>query len=123
MTNKKVLLVEDDKMISNMYQTKLKQEGFEILIAEDGVGALAVTRRAKPDIILLDVILPQLDGFSVLEEIRKDNKIKNTPVIMLTNLGTTEDKDKAKRLGANDYLVKASLTPSEVSAAVKKYLQ
>lgn len=122
MDKKKILLVEDDKMISNMYQTKLKQEGYEIVTAEDGSAALDMAVQEKPDIILLDVILPQLDGFSVLVELKNNAKLKSIPVIMLTNLGTTEDKEKAKQLGATDYVVKASLTPAEICDIVKKYL-
>jgi DNA-binding response OmpR family regulator len=122
MPEKKVLLIEDDKMISNMYQTKLRQDGFNVITAEDGATGLDLAVKEKPDVVLLDVIIPQLDGFSVLQEIKLNAKIKNTPVIMLTNLGTTEDKEKAKQFGANDYLVKASLTPAEVSETIKKLL-
>jgi len=67
--------------------------------------------------------LPQLDGFAVLEEIKKDSKIKNIPVVMLTNLGTQEDMEKGKKMGATDYIVKASLTPSQVSDKIKEYLK
>ena len=109
-------------MISNMYQTKLKQEGLDVITAEDGMQGLELANKEQPNLILLDVILPQLDGFTVLQEIRNDGKIRNIPVIMLTNLGTTEDKEKAKQMGATDYLVKANLTPSEVNEAIKKYL-
>ena len=123
MSEKKILIVEDDKMISNMYQTKLKQEGYNVLIAEDGAQGLDLAVKERPDLILLDVILPQLDGFTVLQEIRLAPSLKETPVFMLTNLGTTEDKEKAKKLGATDYLIKANLTPSQVSDSIKKYLK
>ncbi len=119
---KKILVVEDDGMISSMYRTKFEADGFTVLTADNGAQGLETAKKAKPDIIMLDVILPQLDGFSVLEEIKKDQTIKNTPVIMLTNLGTDEDKKKGERMGALDYLVKASLTPGQVSAKIKKAL-
>lgn len=120
---KKVLIIEDDSMISSMYKTKLTQEGFEVLVAETGSRGLEMAMQEKPDLILLDVILPQLDGFAVLQEIKSAQaSTKDIPVIMLTNLSTEEDKDKGAKFGATEYLVKASLTPTQVSDTVKKYL-
>ena len=110
-------------MISSMYQTKFEADGFEVFIADNGVIGLELAKKEKPDIIMLDVILPQLDGFSVLEEIKKDQATKKIPVIMLTNLGTEEDKIKGEKMGALDYLVKASLTPGQVSEKIKKALK
>jgi DNA-binding response OmpR family regulator len=121
--NKKILVVEDDSMISSMYQTKFEADGFNVLTAADGLSGLETARKEKPDIIMLDVILPRLDGFSVLEEIKKDKILKKTPVIMLTNLGTQEDKAKGQKMGAMDYLVKASLTPGQVSQKIKSVLK
>lgn len=121
--NKKVLVVEDDPMISSMYKTKFEVDGFDVFIADNGVIGLELAKKEKPDIIVLDVILPQLDGFSVLEKIKQDKTIKDTPVIMLTNLGTEEDKAKGEKMGALDYLVKASLTPGEVSKKIKQALK
>jgi DNA-binding response OmpR family regulator len=125
MTNnsKKVLIVEDDEMISNMYKTKLESEGFTVVAALNGADGLNLARQENVDIVLLDVILPQLDGFSVLKEIKSNEKTKNVPVIMLTNLGTEEDMDKGKELGADGYIVKANLTPAQVSEEIKKYLK
>lgn len=120
--HKKILVVEDDGMISSMYKTKFEADGFEVLIAADGASGLEIAKKEKPDMVMLDVILPQLDGFSVLEEIKKDKALKATPVIMLTNLSTEEDKIKGEKLGALDYLVKASLTPGQVSSKIKKVL-
>lgn len=120
--HKKILVVEDDGMISSMYKTKFEADGFEVLIAADGASGLEIAKQEKPDMVMLDVILPQLDGFSVLEEIKKDKALKATPVIMLTNLSTEEDKIKGEKLGALDYLVKASLTPGQVSSKIKKVL-
>lgn len=110
-------------MISSMYKTKFEADGFSVLIADNGAVGLESAKKAKPDIIMLDVILPQLDGFSVLEAIKKDAAMKKIPVIMLTNLGTDEDKKKGEKLGALDYLVKASLTPAQVSAKIKQALK
>lgn len=110
-------------MISSMYKTKFVADGFEVLLADNGVNGLELAKTAKPDIIMLDIILPQLDGFSVLEQIKKDKATKDIPVIMLTNLGTDEDKAKGKIMGAADYLVKASLTPGQISEKIKKVLK
>ena len=121
--NKTVLLIEDDETISLMYKIKLEATGFKVLTANNGVDGLKLSKEKKPDIIMLDVILPQLDGFSVLESIKKDRIIKNIPVVMLTNLGTDEDKKKGVKLGATDYLVKANLTPAQVEEKIKEYLK
>jgi DNA-binding response OmpR family regulator len=118
-----VLIVEDDNMISAMYRTKLEQDGFVVAVADNGATGVELAKSEKPDIIMMDVILPQLDGFSALEAIKNDPKTKKIKVIMLTNLGTNEDKQKGEKLGAADYLVKANLTPAQVSEAIKKYLQ
>jgi DNA-binding response OmpR family regulator len=119
---KKVLIIEDDNMISSMYRTKLEQDGYEVVIANNGAEGLDKVRESMPDIILLDVIMPQLDGFTVLKELRENMNI-NVPIVMLTNLGTEEDQKKGNDLGASDYLVKANLTPSQVSETIQKNLQ
>ena len=105
---KKVLIVEDDKMISNMYKTKLEQDGFAVLTADNGALGVELAQKEKPNVIMMDVILPQLDGFSALEAIKADTGTKKIPVIMLTNLGTEEDKNKGTKLGAAGYLVKCT---------------
>ncbi len=122
MPNFKILIVEDDAMIRGMYKTKLEQEGYIVLVAENGSQGLETAVREDPDLILLDVMMPQIDGFSLLQELRLREKFKKIPIIMLTNLGTTEDREKGEKFGATDYLVKANLTPTEVSEAVVKYL-
>ena len=117
---KTILLVDDDTMISSMYGTKFEQANFEVLMADNGADGLELALANKPDLILLDIIMPQLDGFAVLERLKMSAKTKNIPVILLTNLGTEEDIKKGEELGAKDYLVKANLTPSEVLDKVKK---
>ena len=123
MDKKKILIVEDDQMICSMYKTKFEADGFTCLTANNGPDGLAMTKKEKLDLIMLDVMLPQLDGFSILKEIKADKKTKGIPAIMLTNLGTDEDKAKGEKLGAADYLVKASLTPAEISKKIKEYLK
>ena len=120
---KKILLVEDDKMINSMYKTKLEADGYLVLTADNGHQGLELALNENPDLIMLDVILPQLDGFSVLQEIRNNGEnLRNKPVILLTNLATFEDQEKGKALGANDYLVKSNLTPTQVSEKIKEHL-
>lgn len=121
--NKKILVVEDDVMISSIYEAKFKADGFEVLVAADGAKGLELIKKEKLDLIMLDVILPGLDGFSILEEIKKDKTTKDIPVIMLTNLGTEEDKQKGQKLGAADYLIKASLTPGQIGDRIKEVLK
>jgi DNA-binding response OmpR family regulator len=119
----KILVVEDDPMISSMYKTKFEVDGFEVFTADNGATALELVKKEKPDIVMLDIILPQLDGFSVLEQIKQDKTTKNIPVIMLTNLSTDEDREKGEKMGALDYLVKASLTPGQISEKIKQILK
>jgi len=120
---KKILVVEDDPMISSMYKTKFEVDGFEVFTADNGATGLELAKKEKPDIVMLDIILPQLDGFSVLEQIKQDKATKSIPVIMLTNLSTDEDKKKGEKMGALDYLVKASLTPGQISEKIKQILK
>ena len=122
-TKQKILLIEDDKMLLEMYTAKFTREGFEIATAENGSDGLKVARDMKPDMILLDIIMPKLDGFATLKEIRKDENIKNVPVILLTNLGQDQDIQKGKDLGADDYFVKANHTPTEIVEKVQELLK
>lgn len=120
---KKVLIVEDDEMISSMYKTKLEQLGYLVVLAANGVDGLELAKAENPDLILLDIIMPQLDGFSVLQQLKGDENMRNIPVIMLTNLGTDEDKEKGRIFGADGYLVKSNLTPTQVGEEIEKYFK
>lgn len=119
---KKILLAEDEKMIADMYSTKFTLEGYEVVTAHDGVQALAMAKSENPDIILLDIIMPKLDGFAALKSIREDAALKSTPVILLTNLGQEDDIKKGKELGADDYFVKANHPPQEIVEKVTALL-
>ncbi|HLC63843.1 MAG TPA: response regulator [Patescibacteria group bacterium] len=125
MTDKQhsIVLIEDEEMLANMYETKFKTEGYKIRKALDGEKGLKMIEEDLPDLILLDIIMPKLDGFSVLKRIKENAKSKNIPVILLTNLGQDEDIKKGQALGAVGYLVKANLTPAEVVAKVKDFLK
>lgn len=122
-TKQKILLIEDDKMLLEMYTAKFTREGFEITTAENGSDGLKAAREMKPDMVLLDIIMPKLDGFATLKEIRKDENIKDVPVILLTNLGQDQDIQKGKDLGADDYFVKANHTPTEIVEKVQDLLK
>jgi len=118
----KILLIEDEEMLANMYEVKFKNEGFDIVKALDGEQGLEIARTIKPDFILLDIIMPKMDGFSVLKELKGNDITKDVPVMLLTNLGQDEDIERGKSMGAVGYLVKANITPSEVVEAIKKEL-
>lgn len=118
----KILLVEDDVFLSNIYAKKFESEGFEILAALDGEKGLRLALSKEPDLILLDLLLPGIDGFEVLKGIKNNELTKNIPVLLLTNLSQKEDIQKGLSLGANDYLIKTHFMPSEIVAKVKNFL-
>lgn len=120
---KKVLLVEDDVTLVDMYSLKFKEEGYNLLTAENGETGLALALKEIPDVILLDIMMPKMDGFAVLAELKKNATTKNIPVLMLSNLGQTADVEKGEAMGAKDYIVKASMTPTQVVDKVKSYLK
>ena len=117
-----IVLVEDDTFLANIYKTKFEMEGFKVIVAENGVDGLEEVKKRKPDIVLLDILLPKMDGFAVLKHIKEDESIKHIPVILLTNLGQKDDVEKGLELGAVDYLIKAHFKPSETVDKVKKAL-
>ena len=115
-----VLLVEDDAMLLEMYKMKFETEGFHVETGTNGVDGLRVLEeKGAPDILLLDVIMPQMDGFTMLKKVKEDERFKNFPVILLTNLGQEHDVKRGMELGATDYLVKANLTPQQVVDKVR----
>ena len=117
-----VLLVEDDVFLSSIYQKKFEMEGFKVTPVDNGEKVLAEAKKKKPHIILLDVLLPKRDGFSVLAQLKADAEVKDVPVILLTNLGQKDDVEKGLEAGAVDYLIKAHFKPSEIVDKVKKIL-
>src|SRR3989344_5183769 len=119
---KKVMIVEDDEHISKVYEIKLAKEGFVTSLAVDGEEAVTKITSEKPDLILLDLMIPKKDGFGVLEDIKKNPELAGIPVIVLSNLGQQSDQDRALGLGANEYLVKVDYPIQEVVNRIKKYL-
>jgi DNA-binding response OmpR family regulator len=104
-----------------MYSSKLEIEGYKVILASDGEKALRIIKEKKPDLILLDLLLPKLNGFEFLEKLKSENM--NIPVIVLSNLSQKEDIDKCLDLGAKDFLIKAHFVPSEVIIKIKKVLE
>ncbi len=122
--NASILLVEDDSFISGMYQTKLSSLGFNVEVKEDGAVAWErLQQDPLPDLVLLDVVLPKKDGFEILEGLRDDSRTKDLPIILLTNLGQKPDVERGIKLGADDYIIKAHYTPSEVVEKIEKILK
>ena len=117
---RRILLVEDDPFLVDIYKTKFKEEGFEIEVAQEGKQALVKIEEQNPDVLLLDLVLPHLDGFELLKEIRNNKKMKDLKVIILSNLSQKGEVEKGLALGATKYLIKAHHTPSEVVKEVKQ---
>ncbi len=121
--NRKIMWVEDDSFLSDIIARKLSTEKCVLLHAKDGETALSLLTTEKPDVILLDVLLPGMNGFELLEKIKNDPKVKDIPVIMLSNLGQDSDVEKGKNLGAKIFLVKATLTLDEVIDEIKVVIE
>lgn len=119
---KKILLVEDDDALASVYQTRLQAEGFEMKRVPNGEEALATTIAFKPDLILLDVMMPKVSGFDVLDILRNTPETSNVKVIMLTALNQDSDKQRALDLGVDDYLVKSQVVIADVVDRIKQHL-
>lgn len=119
---KKILLVEDDDNLATVYLTRFQVEGFDVRREPDGENALATAVAYKPDLILLDVMMPKISGFDVLDILRNTPETAQTKIIMLTARGQEADQKRAENLGANDYLVKSQVVIADVVAKVKQQL-
>ncbi len=120
-----ILLVEDDPMLTELYETKLEMEGYQVTVVTDGEAGLKQAKKLKPDLILLDIMLPKLNGFAVLKELKANRGTVTIPVIVLTNLGgekADNDKKLALGLGASQFLVKTFHLPDDIVGTVKTTL-
>jgi DNA-binding response OmpR family regulator len=117
-----ILLVDDDGFLLDMYSLKFREEGFSIDIASSGQQALDKIRKGVFNVILLDIVMPALDGFEVLQQLKKENLAVGSIIIILSNLGQKEDIERGMQLGAHDYVIKAHFTPREVVEKVKYHL-
>ena len=116
-----ILLVEDDPAVAGMYKLKLEMEGYRVTVAGDGEEGLRIARETRPQLIFLDVRLPKMDGMSVLEAMRGDDKTRHIPVLILSNYGEPPLIERGLRLGAREYLLKSETTPSGVAARARTY--
>jgi DNA-binding response OmpR family regulator len=120
--NKKVLIIEDDPYIADMYATKFRMNEYKVKLAKNGEKAFDELQKEKPDIVLLDLLMPRMDGYEFLEKFKKEKEFKNIKVIVLTNLGQKREIEKGLKLGADDYIIKAYFTPKEVVKKVENLL-
>jgi DNA-binding response OmpR family regulator len=117
-----IIVIEDDDFLRELIVAKLQKEKYKVIFATDGEEGLKKIREEKPDLVLLDIIMPGMSGFEVLEEMKKDSDISSIPVIILSNLGQINDVKRGIALGAIDYVIKAHFTPNEIIEVIKKYI-
>lgn len=120
---KRILLIEDDPFLVDIYTTKIKELDFSVDVANDGEEGLRKLKEKDFDLLMLDIVLPRLDGWQVLKQISEEEKLKNLKVIILSNLGQKEEVEKGLKLGAVKYLIKAHYTPAEVVEEIKRVLK
>lgn len=119
---KKILLVEDDVFMLDLLSDKLRKSGFDISVAVDGEECMKVLESLKPDLVLLDIVMPKMDGLDVLRRIKASQELSTIPVIVLSNLGQKEEVDRAVDLGAKDYIIKANFTTKEIVEKLNRIL-
>lgn len=119
----KILLIEDDNFFAGIFSKKLEQGGFDVSVANSGEDGLKLMEKETPDLMILDLILPKMNGFEVLERVKASESTKNFPVLILSNLGQREDIDKCLALGAADYFIKAHVAPDELVNKVRDVLK
>ena len=120
---RKLVIIEDDRVIWEALKINLKEKDFDIFFVSDGISGLKMVQEEKPDLVLLDLILPKMHGFKVLEKLKNNHATKNIPVIILTNLGQEEEEKKGKELGAADYLVKADTSLEDLIKIIEEVLK
>lgn len=119
----KILIVEDDPFILKMYAKKLQVEGFEVETAVDGEDGLAKIKSFMPDLVIMDVMLPKLNGMEAIERAKMDPETKDIPILVLSNLSSTADSELAVKKGAVGYMIKSEFTPSQIISKIKEYLK
>ena len=120
---KKILIIEDEKILGEMYRDKFIQEGFNAVLAETAEQGVEATRKEKPDLILLDILLPRTNGIGFMEWLKKEKELSSIPVIAFSNYDDPKTKKEAAELGIKDYLIKTNYTPQEIVDKVKSYLK
>ena len=120
---KKIMLIEDEEILSGLLRRKLEENGYEVIVAFDGEEGIEIMKKQRPDLVLLDIVMPKMGGFEVMEEMNKtpELNLKGLPVIIVSNSGQPVEIGKAQELGIRDYLIKTQFDPQEVVDKVKKY--
>ena len=121
-TKKTILVAEDDLLYASVYQNKLTKEGFDVVVVGNGKEAVKKASELKPSLILMDLIMPEMDGFTALEKIKGDPETKNLKILVMSNLGQDSDIQRAKELGAEEYFIKANISIQELIEKIKSYL-
>jgi DNA-binding response OmpR family regulator len=119
----RVLFVEDDPTVAQMYRLKLELDGYQVIMAKDGEEGLRLASEVNPDLVFLDIRLPKIDGFAVLESLRGNEQTRNVPVVILSNYGEQELVERGLKLGALEYLIKSQTTPAHLSRGVEGWLR
>ncbi len=119
----KILIVEDDEFLRSLTAKRLEKEGYVVTVAVDGESALVTAAQEKPNLIFLDLLLPGLDGFEVLGKLKANAELKSVPVVVFSNLGQKEDIERAKQLGADEFLIKANFTLDDVMSKINEILK
>ncbi len=120
---KKILLIEDEELIIKLLSKKLVSIGYDVLLAMDGQEGIEKMKQSVPDLVLLDIVMPRMGGFEVMAEMKKDAVLAKIPVIIISNSGQPLELEKAKQLGAADWLVKTEFDPKEVADKIQKYIK
>ncbi|MFH1392571.1 MAG: response regulator [bacterium] len=118
----KILIIEDDQFLKDLLERKLIQAGYQVLSTNDGEEGLKITLEEKPALVLLDILLPSMSGWEILEKMKNNAETSKIPILLLTNLGEKEDVEKGLKMGASDYIIKAHFTPNEIIQKIEKYL-
>ncbi len=122
-TKKRILIAEDDEMLMEIYKKKFENSDYELFFAKDGKEALESIKKNDPAVVLLDLVMPEMDGFKVLEMIKEDPKIKDVKIIIASNLSQGNEKEKALKLGASEFLIKSDHNLNELADKIKNYLE
>jgi CheY-like chemotaxis protein len=119
----KILIIEDDPLINKMYSEKLARDGYEVSVAANGKIGLEEMKANRPDLIILDIMMPEMSGTEVITQMKQDQNLEKIPIIVLSNLTEGPDIEAAKKMGIAEYLIKSNLDPEDVSRTIKKYLK
>jgi DNA-binding response OmpR family regulator len=122
MANSKILIIEDDRYISRMFEIKLGLDGLDVQVADNGRIGVEKAKEFHPDVILTDILMPEMDGFEVISQIKNDSELKSTPILIMSNLGEEDHIQKGLQLGAIGYIVKSDITPAQIIEKIKSII-